>query len=218
LTSLVAGMLFVEVPDANPWLGEPVPPSMRTPNKDSPSVTIQSPENTTYYQNEVLLDFTVTKPESWITTNVSCYITDITYQLDGHVIVLFDWLDPTGNHTLPSPKQFSVAIENLTEGQHTLQINVSAYSRYWDSPVFTFFYEDYPLDVYNTVNYAIAKEPSPTPTISSSNSPTQQPTIVPNPTLDNIQAVNVTSIIIIFGLVALSVVLGLLVYFKKVRK
>ncbi len=164
LVSFLAGML-TDVVVANPWMGQPVPPSMRTPNRDSPILEVQSPENTTYYQNEGLLNFTVTKPESWVTTNVSCFITGVVYQIDGNAVVLFNWSDPDGNHSLPSPEQFSVTLGDLEEGQHTLQVNVSAYSRYWTTPEFGFFYEDYPLNVSETVNFAIAEKPLPSPSV-----------------------------------------------------
>jgi hypothetical protein len=47
--------------------------------------------------------------------------------------------------------------------------------------------------------------------------PTQQPTLEPIPTPNNTQE-NFTPIIIIAGLVVLAVVVGLLVYFKKIKK
>jgi len=59
---------------------------------------------------------------------------------------------------------------------------------------------------------------SPSSNPSSSSSPTQQPTIEPSPTLDNIQAENYTPTIIMFGLVAVAVAAGALVYFKKHKK
>ena len=183
LISLVAGMQAVEVATANPWMGEPVPPSMRVPNKDSPSLEIQSPQNMTYYEKEVLLNLTVTKPDSWLTTNVSCYITRINYQLDGQVVTLFDRLDPlTGTNALPSPKQFSTSLKDLAEGQHTLQVNVSAHSRYWTNPAFDFFYEDYPLDVSETVNFRVAEKSSPSPTLYPTSTLAPSPSIPEFPT------------------------------------
>jgi len=165
LVSFIAVGMLIKSVGSNPWIGQPVPPSMRTPNKDPPTIEIQSPENTTYYKNEVLLNFTVTKPQSWVTTNVSCFITGVVYEIDAKEVVLFNWSDPTGNHTLPSPGLFSVPLQDLAEGQHALRINISAFSRFWTTPEFNFFYEDYPLNVSETIGFTVEGEPSPSPTL-----------------------------------------------------
>ena len=57
----VGGALVIEAAKANPVLW----PS--TPNQDKPTLTIGSPENNTAYNEpDVYLNFTVTKPDSWI--------------------------------------------------------------------------------------------------------------------------------------------------------
>jgi hypothetical protein len=48
LILLAAGMRVFEVARANPWIGEPVPPSLAVPDKDLSLVMIQSPQNVTY--------------------------------------------------------------------------------------------------------------------------------------------------------------------------
>jgi hypothetical protein len=68
----VAGTQVVNFASANPLLGTPVPPAYQTPNKDPPIVTIQSPLNTTYFKNEVSLNFTVTQPDSWFKPDIAC--------------------------------------------------------------------------------------------------------------------------------------------------
>ena len=93
----------------------------------------------------------------------------------------------------------NLTLTDLSIGNHTIDVTV------W-----TDNYQFFSKIIYFTVS-----NQTPTAPPIPSSSPTQQPTIEPRPTLDNIQAVNFTSILIIFGLVALSVVLGLLVYFKK---
>ena len=55
------------------------------------------------------------------------------------------------------------------------------------------------------------------PSITPSPSSTHQPTLEPSPTLYDIQAENFAPTIIIFGLVAIVVAVGVLVYFKKRR-
>ena len=47
---------------------------------------------------------------------------------------------------------------------------------------------------------------------------TQQSTLEPSPTSDNLQVEDFTPMIIIIGLVAIAVAVGVLVYFKKIKK
>jgi len=160
LFSAVALFQFVSLGSANPYDGTPVPPSLQTPNKDPPVVTIQSPFNATYYENEVLLNFTVTQPDSWFKEDVACWIKNVSYQLDGEqVVTLFE---PTPSLSeLPATKQFSIVLKGVTGGQHTFQVNVSAESQYCPSETYYFFLlERYPLDVSHTVVFNV--EPSPT--------------------------------------------------------
>jgi hypothetical protein len=142
---------------ANPYAGTPVPPSLQTPNKDPPIVTIQSPGNNTYYalENEILLNFTVTQPDSWFKPNISCWINGVSYQLDGgQVVTLFE---PTpAESVLPATKQFLVVFKGVSGGQHTLRVNVSAESQYFPGPRYFFFLREvYPLDVYQTINFTV---------------------------------------------------------------
>ena len=53
------------------------------------------------------------------------------------------------------------------------------------------------------------------PSITASSSPTQQPTLEPSPTLDNLQTENYTSTIIILVLVIVAIIVGLLTFFAK---
>jgi hypothetical protein len=163
LFSTAALFQFVSLGSANPYDGSPVPPSFQTPNKDPPIVTIQSPLNTTYYENEVWLNFTVTQPDSWFKEDVACWIKNVSYQLDGgQVVTLFE---PTPSLSeLPATKQFSIAFKGVTGGQHTLQVNVSAESQYCPNDVYYFFLlERYPLDVSQTIVFNV--EPFPTITL-----------------------------------------------------
>jgi hypothetical protein len=154
LFSAVALFQFVSLASANPYEGTPVPPSFQTPNKDQPIVTIQSPYNTTYYENKVSLNFTVTQPDSWFEANVSCWIKSISYQLDGQTVTLYE---PTPSlYELPATKQFSIDLRELTAGQHTLQVNVSAESIYCPHPTYLFFLvEHYSLDVSQKIHFMV---------------------------------------------------------------
>jgi hypothetical protein len=166
LFSVAALFQFVSLGSANPYEGTPVPPSFQTPNKDPPIVTIQSPCNTTCYQNKILLNFTVTKPDSWFETNVSyCVINGVSYQLDGgQVVTLFE---PTPSLSeLPATKQFSIVLKGVAGGQHTLQVNVSAESPYCPYPTYFFFLvQVYPLGVSQTIVFNV--EPSPTTLVAA---------------------------------------------------
>jgi len=160
LFSAAALFQFVSLASANPFLGTPVPPAYQTPNKDPPIVTIQSPLNTTYYENEVSLNFTVIQPDSWFKPDIHCYIENISYQLDGGQVVTLFEPSPT-LYELPETKQFSIVLKGVTGGQHTLQVNVSAESQYYPHPTYVvFFAEVYPLDVSHMVVFNV--EPSPT--------------------------------------------------------
>jgi hypothetical protein len=165
LFSAVALFQFVSLASANPYDGTPVPPSRQTPNKDLPVLTVQSPCNASYFENEVRLSFTVTQPDSWFEENVTCLITNITYQIDGQEVILYQ---PTpSEHELPATKRFSVVLKGLTAGKHTLQVNVTAESQYCPHEVYYFFLlERYPLDVSHTIVFNV--EPFPTTIVMAS--------------------------------------------------
>jgi hypothetical protein len=182
LFSVLAAFQCVSLALANPYDGTPVPPSFQTPNKDPPIVTIQSPCRTAYLQNEILLNFTVTQPDSWFEANVACWIKRVTYQLDGQVVTLYE---PTPSlHELPATRQFSTVLKGLNEGWHTLQVNVSAESQYCPNPTYYFFLlQRYPLDVSQTVLFTVGAGPFPSPSPSPTPSPSQCPSPSPTPTL-----------------------------------
>jgi hypothetical protein len=157
---------FPSLASANPYDGTPVPPAFQMPNKDPPVVTIQSPVNaTTYFESDVLLNFTVTKPTSWFKPDVVCYIKNITYQMDeGQAVVLYTPTPPTPPSELPATDHFSVVLDGLPEGQHTLQIKVSAESQYLPNDTYYWFMvRHYPLRASQTVVFTVENSPTPTP-------------------------------------------------------
>jgi hypothetical protein len=97
-------------------------------------------------------------------------IKNITYQLDGgQVVTLFE---PTSSlyAELPATKQFSLILKGVAGGQHTLQVTVTAESRYYPHPTYSFFsYQTYPLGVSQTIVFNV--EPSPTTIIIATISP-----------------------------------------------
>lgn len=77
---------------------------LSTPNTDPPIIIAQSPHNdTTYYVNDVPLNFTVAKPSSWDFNNS---IRTISYTLDGLKTTL--WASTLGqeatDYYFPLPK------------------------------------------------------------------------------------------------------------------
>ena len=197
LFSVVALFQFANLASANPYDGTPVPPAYQTPNKDPPKVTTQSPLNNTSFKNDVWLNFTVTQPYSWFKPDIVCYIKNINYQIDGgQAIVLYEQTPST--YELPATKQFSVVLDGLPEGQHTLQINVSAESQYYPYPTRYFWLKEgyHPLDVSQTIVF----------TVQNSSTPERSLIVDPNFSF-------YTGLALLIMVVATFA--GLLVYFKK---
>jgi hypothetical protein len=221
LVLTLAGAMIVEEARANPWFGEPVPSSLQVPNRDSPSLEIQSPQNGTNYNNEVLLNFTVTKPESWVTTNVSCYISKVSYQINGQSFTLYqidsgfmplNYYSDSSNSTeltttinvplsllskdpFPLSKHFSVLINDTVKGQNSLEIDVTAFSIYSATQSFSLFYKVHTLDVAETVSFVKADGAMPT-----------------------IPILTIISLILIIVLAVVVVVTGALGYLRRTKK
>jgi hypothetical protein len=132
LISLVTGTLFVEVTKANPM---PYPP---TPSTDLPTLTIQTPENNsdTYANNNLELNFSVTKPDSW-----DSYGGMLIMPAVGSYVV-WVYLDGTLKYyslNLGSPGIFVTTyiavFKNLTAQQHTITLSILATTYYGDSPL-----------------------------------------------------------------------------------
>ena len=117
LFSVVAGTLFVNLVEANPFF--------ETRVTSPPTVTIHSPANETCV-NEVLLDFSVKKPEVWITTPGSLGYAQsfdgVSYEVDGKYYSSVDSID----RSLASPLNYHVYLTNLTDGVHTLTVRAYA--------------------------------------------------------------------------------------------
>ena len=237
LVSLVAGMQAVEVARANPYRPPPFYPP--TPNTDPPTITIQSPINATYNLNNIPLNITVIQPSSWHQNNLTTvYINKVSYELDGKIDILWEQVPPESlSPVLESVTNYSATLSNLARGQHTLKVNIVAYSPfdsnqrivlpqlYWErwnttSQTIRFTVEILAPSPSSTPTLIPSPSPTPSPTPSpppsvSPSSPTQQPTQSPTP--NNTQTENFTPTVIIVGLVIAVVVVGLLVYFAKHR-
>jgi len=205
-----------------------------------PTIVIHSPLNTTYNQNDLVLNFTIVGISHWWT--IAYHITDLYYEIDGKVISLY--VDSHANN-----EQYSTNIVGLANGQHTLTIHANASGVYRnnypnsgtaiysvESKQTAIFIIDKELEntpstlastslspiitaatpsTLPTTNLTPSLTPSSTPTITPTSSPTQQPT--PTASAIPYYGVDYTPRLIIVSLVTLAVVVGLLVYFKKRR-
>ena len=152
LISLVG--VHVEVAKANPF-SRPA----TVPIKDPPVITIQSPNNTTYFQDVIPLNITVIQPDSWVIdqnmNGASVWVVgpntlrSVSCDLDGQSFILWDGTHASqkslaNNFTvntvcyyLPKDAQFS-AVMNVSRGQHTLQVKVGAVAEYYPHDNFPF--------------------------------------------------------------------------------
>jgi hypothetical protein len=123
LLSTVAGTWFANLGEADPLFEM----EWKTP----PIISIHSPaNNNTFSANNVLLNFTVTKPTDWLihgneySSGAQQILRSVSYQLDEK------YYDPIpANSTLESPFDYSVNLTNLRDGVHSLK--VYAYASGW---------------------------------------------------------------------------------------
>ena len=232
LVSSVAGMQTVHVAKANPL------PYYFTPNHDEPVLMVETPQNyTTYNVNIILLNFTVIRPSSWYTTMRTLFhmpafgtISNITVSLNGNEKYYDEFPKDFVNGTSGWSENYSICVGPLDLRLNTLEINVTAYTYYVSQDYYEKSGEpinQYPMNVKDTIylnfpNASSSPTPSPTlapsPTISSSFSPTQQPTAEPSQTPDRPQVKDLAPIIIPGSLIFLATIaVGLLVHFSKHR-
>ncbi len=178
LFSLVATLYCVSLVCAagNPW-----PP---TPNNEPPKLTLQAPKNNSaiYASGTVDVAFAVTTPSSWLTVGDNGVplgeVTSIQIYLDENIVAQFE-----GYRAERLPKSFSAALNNLTWGQHTLNVTVNSNSYY--NPIFPHFHGNVavnPITVSDVIYITVGNFPSPTtsPTPSQNTSSTPQPSEPPN--------------------------------------
>ena len=148
--STVALLQFVSLAKANPV---PYPP---TPNTDLPTITVQTPQNysDTYAENSVILNFSVTKPDSW-----NHYHLGIPVIGDYQVFVyldrnLFDtFVDPRPYEQLT--RDYSVVLNGLTSELHTLKIDVRARTFYKNNSTGLVDYLEHFMNVSATIQFTI---------------------------------------------------------------
>lgn len=175
-----------------------------------PTIIIHSPLNSTYSQNDVLLNLTIVGISHW--WEPAYHITDLYYELDGNPVSLYI--------NSSNVEQHSTMLTSLAKGQHTLTVTANASGLYRNKYPSTGT-SLYSLQSTQTVNFTITKDPenspisSPTPTPSITpnptetppNSPTltQQPTLSPNPTasVPEFSAWIILTLVIIISLIIL---------------
>jgi hypothetical protein len=242
----VAGLQIVDVVKAN-WIYMP-----QTPITDSLTPTIQSPINNTFYSNDVNLNFTVTKPNSWIPTGGKPYggIHSITYMLDGQESKIYTAKNNPPYDELEASTNFCIPLnEALSNGTHNLKLTVVGITIYWEFPTpppnthnwaSAPLIHEYSMSVSQTVTFTTNRyiestpsptqtptlsptpSPIPTPILSPTSSPTQQSTLEPtysaSPIAHESNLEDNSLTISVVSIVAIAVIVGIIVYFKKVKK
>ena len=124
--------------------------------KTPPIILVHSPENNkTLSFNSALLNFTVTKPDYWLTHGgyaAQQILKSVNYQLDEKY---YDQIPV--NSTLASAFDYSVNLTNLTDGLHSLKVH--AYASGWVIQMNGFYEYEVPINsssdnVYFTVDTA----------------------------------------------------------------
>ena len=160
LITATSGTVFVN-------LAKALPPEIEY--KTPPIILVHSPvNNDTFSVNSVLLNFTVTKPDYWLTHGgyaAQQILKSINYQLDEKY---YDQIRV--NSTLASPFDYSVNLTNLTDGLHSLKVH--AYASGWVIQMNGFYEYEVPINsssdiVYFTVDSSPTPTPSPTNTMAS---------------------------------------------------
>jgi hypothetical protein len=143
------------------------------PITDPIVITVLSPINQSTYtsSSNLTLDFSVTKPSSWFDPNYVMVgiIQEIYYTLDGNRTTVFkpdlsyNWY----TDGLPKNSQYSIVLDDLSQGEHSLTVAVNATS-YWmkydSSGSFHDDYEHVSLPAYSLIDFSVASN-LPTPTI-----------------------------------------------------
>jgi hypothetical protein len=173
--SVLVGTEVIGVAEANPV------PWASTPNLEKPTLTIHSPQNNTEYNSSMVLNFTVTKPDSWNAVHMFSYYVGAIHSVD----VFLD-----GNHVYCEREgpNYSANLTLASSGPHFLNITVLGYTYYRGAiynncsliapihdevningvtKVNTIY--EYPRVVSDTVNFTVDSNdvinPAPSPTI-----------------------------------------------------
>jgi hypothetical protein len=168
----ITGMQLAPIATANfMWYYElPTKPDM-----NPPIVTLYSPtQNLTFNSQNIILNFTVTKPETWIRRSEGKYlngsniyyvlgnITSVHYEVDGVESKSIPVQDISTVY-LANPQQtldFSINL-TLPEGQHTLHVGVEGETYYRQSSKIENLASNTVQGASETISFSIAKEQMP---------------------------------------------------------
>ncbi len=172
ILALVINLQAVEVVDANPV------PWPSTPNLEKPTITVETPQNNTvfaYNANDIWLNFTIAKPDSWtiqhLVTISLVRVQSLEAQLDGNSVYLGSY-----------KQEYSIKL-NLNQsapGLHVLNVTVLSYS-YYRGPAYngshlvSAIYSSsgpvyqYPIVVSDIVYFTV-EQPTPTQNANASGS------------------------------------------------
>jgi hypothetical protein len=209
--SILTGLCFVSLAAANPYTG---PPLDDTPDKNSPYITINDLENSTWDNETVSYSLIVEKPTSWFEesslhdrppqgklVSVDCII-DANPKVN-----LANSSDLVDEYEKPEPLRLNGNLPELPDGKHTIQFSVDSVSYYLsphrDTSYFGFWKApDFP-DKYNQTTYS--------ETVSFTISTTQT-TIEPEPEKEPFSALAMG----VGGAAVIVAACGLL-FFKKLK-
>jgi hypothetical protein len=176
------------------------------PVTDPPVIIVYSPSNTTYYENSILVNFTIIQPDSWHQDNLTLVSIDtVSYQLDNPTYVKF--MKSINN-------QFSEMLKEVSNGKHSLQIDVETDSIYKSPRENWFFTETYTMNTRLIINFTVDLGSSP----SESPSPSLSPSLSPSPLPNRSEPFPTLLAVVVTVTVVAVVAVGLLVYFKKRRR
>lgn len=162
MTLFLAGLLLVVViqsfNSASANLTYVPPPHV--PNKDPPTLTAQSPlNNSVYPAGDVLLNFSVSIPDSYPVWPPYLILGNVTSELDGQVTLLWN-----GASSYSFPLEIEVPLKGLAWGGHALTLTAYADSVYTLDPTSTnshggsYHILNYPVNNSEVIRFCVGKE------------------------------------------------------------
>ena len=224
-------ILFAEIAKANPYFTH----QLVSPIQGSvpPIISVADPRNCSA-PKDALISFNVSCPTP---PQGKCFLSHIWYILDDKKTEVYHYMNDGGDNWT-SLKHFNYSQNlNITDGNHTLVVKAEttflpgSWTIYFleGSSTVSFLVETTPTPshspspVLNQTPPALSPTPTsiissnPSPSRSPSVSPMQTPTLQPSPT-PNKREDSFAPFAIVAGLVIAVVVVGLLVFFKKIKK
>ena len=163
---------YVNLASAN-WMF-PIPPYPLEPNKDPPTLIVQTPQDGDIYNvNTVEVNFTIAKPASWLINGTSIGTYFFRMLIDGKNLSSL-----TGTHRPDidngTAESISLVFYNLTRGGHSVKIDVKPmtfYNPYYpDHPPSGKGYGNYYLDnISQTVHFTVNADPPKVTILSPAN-------------------------------------------------